>query len=1014
MMKKLLTTIFTILFFSSLLSCAKKETAPAEFKVQIADLSAGISSLNQYGEGGLALWGRNKNTGTKWGHVFQAPYPQDIGFDLDLGDWEFYGILWEGDNDGILNEAVDRLTGVTRCAYIGQYNVNSDSRVNLVFNTANCGNGKFAPAAYMATNVFRDTKMISCYHLQEVTGNPYLCSGDAQGRTFSYKVRVHDYETTIGDQPMKIESACFTPGAPENSVSLTGVKLPYGINQNSPFKISIVGFPSSNCSPGTDGPAEYPITYLHGIGQKPVKYDRADNAGTLYLTGGASPLTMQYIATNEFGAGWSPFYADRPAHDCYNGSSGGIDDCVPMINTTGTYIGRIKDNGGRVRINLGNILQNQTNLATVAQCKITSVSGVILSSSNAVNASIMASTNGDGEKFCEFDFDGSVSSTSLASGSTSSSFGFILAVGSTGWGTSYNICNPNSTTNCATSKAYNLYVEGPGNLKLDLGRKNISNFLGFASYKDPEEEDCYGTDCSKDKGPDNGPKYVKGIIGEVTSKLSADGIGGLLHKNGYTSCLSVKNVTGTVDKSIFIDGKYYTLRVMDSLKTRPAFMYNASNSFDYRVEVRKPDNTLKFAIEGDCASTKPQYYFYINEFHNDGPDRTEKMKLEAYILGQTPGTPSEVEVELIMHRDDEETSATVDRNRWSNEKQAFKYHFFDADGTTGSPFKWEYKAWTTYSRKRKEWDHENSNFKHEWSVGRVFMGGDPGDEDILQVGGIVMRTKASSASFGAAFAAAYPEDRTCVASTDPQAYNVTLPINGTLYWDLSSSSANATNCSNGSSDIDADTLVINSTPYSFPENDTWGHTRVLDEVRLTFSQTQGGGSALTGLVAAVSGEIKTCSYSSASEGEDLNFQWGSHSRTLTATDKAMGEVYDSNSCQENAEYRYGLAKGSGSFSGARGNWNTSSSYAHNMVMECFNMTPLDNPTKISTNDNYNCVTDSNGLVNNDLSGNHETPAAMDGFASFAATDWNIDYIADESNGSCASSNCFVTDHDLSL
>lgn len=91
---------FTSLFLSSLFSCAKKETAPAEFKVQIAGLSVGISQLNAKGEGGLALWGRNKTTGTKWGHVFQAPYPSDIGFDLDLGDWEFYGTLWEGDDDG--------------------------------------------------------------------------------------------------------------------------------------------------------------------------------------------------------------------------------------------------------------------------------------------------------------------------------------------------------------------------------------------------------------------------------------------------------------------------------------------------------------------------------------------------------------------------------------------------------------------------------------------------------------------------------------------------------------------------------------------------------------------------------------------------------------------------------------------------------------------------------------------------------------------------------------------------
>jgi hypothetical protein len=55
MMKKLLLLTFTSLFLSSLFSCAKKETAPAEFKVQIAGLSAGISQLNAKGEGGLAL-----------------------------------------------------------------------------------------------------------------------------------------------------------------------------------------------------------------------------------------------------------------------------------------------------------------------------------------------------------------------------------------------------------------------------------------------------------------------------------------------------------------------------------------------------------------------------------------------------------------------------------------------------------------------------------------------------------------------------------------------------------------------------------------------------------------------------------------------------------------------------------------------------------------------------------------------------------------------------------------------
>ncbi|MDA9793144.1 hypothetical protein N9B72_01040, partial [Bacteriovoracaceae bacterium] len=161
-MKKLLL----LLTLSSLIfSCAKQKKVPAKFKVMIGGLSAGITALNDKGEGGLALWGRNKTTGLKFGHVFHAPYPADIGFDLELGDWEFYGTLWEGDNDGTLNEVVDRLTGTTRCSFVNNFTVQTGAQINLVFNQATCANGKFAPATHMIVNAFMPTKMISCDHL---------------------------------------------------------------------------------------------------------------------------------------------------------------------------------------------------------------------------------------------------------------------------------------------------------------------------------------------------------------------------------------------------------------------------------------------------------------------------------------------------------------------------------------------------------------------------------------------------------------------------------------------------------------------------------------------------------------------------------------------------------------------------------------------------------------------------------------------------------------------------------
>lgn len=811
---------------------------------------------------------------------------------------------------------------------------------------------------------------------------------------------------------MVLESACFLPTALVNWTNISA-RLPYGINQDSPFKISFKAYRNNNsCATGGDYDEPFLITYLHGIGDvDPIKYDRAKNGGSLYISGVTTPV--QFLATNEKGAGWSLFYNDRPAFDCYTDAGLKI-NCIPEVDTRQAYIGEIDEgDGGQIRIRLKSILQTVGDEVGAVDCYVNSISaGVILNGSNPTFIAVTTTTM-DGEKYCEIDFDGAnLSSVSQGSTSTTYTINVEIRAGAA----TKNICDPNTTASCAATKTYYLYVKGQGYHQLDLGRKVIGGHLGLNSYKDIKDEDCFGTDCHEDDH--GGDKYTKGTVGEMTSLLMPAGIGGLLNKLGYMTCLDVKNVIGTVTHPIGIEGDSYNLKVMDSIKIRPFFMFNNANGvnvFDYRVELRKPNGQLKFAIEGDCAPTKPQYYFYSDDIHTDDPDRTEKQKFEMYILGQTPGTPSEVEIEFIMHRDDLEEPLDNTKKRWENMKQIFKYHFFDAGDGAGAPYQWEYKAWNTSSSKRKDWNPDNTNFNHSWNVARLFIGGDPGDADVMQTAIIAMESEASAASFATAFSTAYPEDKSCDAQTDSEQFNITVPST-TITWEMDGMASDNTNCKDSTKPIDKSSInITGSGSYTFPSDTVWGEDRVADGINFTFNQTQGALSqALNGT--AVTGNGSICTYVNTT-GEHLNFYWDSFAYTLTSSERIQDKVYNSAICEKVADRKYGIAKGSGSWYGTRGDWNTSASYSHAMAIECFDMSVVDAPQRLHTADGYDCTDDSglsNYLSGNNLSTYYQTPAAMAGFSSITATEWSIDYVADDSDASCSSSNCFVEDNNLGL
>ena len=179
--------------------------------------------------------------------------------------------------------------------------------------------------------------MVSCNYLHGINNAAHLCSpgastaSDQEGTPLSYRVKVHDYDTSISDNTMFIESACFTNVGVAGTVVNLGTKLPYGKNNDSPFKISITGYPTDNCLPG-GGPGidKFEVMYLHGIGQNPVFYDLArDGTGKLFNN---PAVVYQYLALNEYGAG-TPFWNEMPYFNCYEGVV--PVDCVQNLSSTG-------------------------------------------------------------------------------------------------------------------------------------------------------------------------------------------------------------------------------------------------------------------------------------------------------------------------------------------------------------------------------------------------------------------------------------------------------------------------------------------------------------------------------------------------------------------------------------------------------------------------------------------------------------------------------------------------------
>jgi hypothetical protein len=364
MMMRLLTAIlFTLL----LASCAEKKTTGAGFKVTLG--AASLSSANA--NGGLIIWGHNKTNQDRFAKILTPPY-SNLQLELNNGDWDFSAIAWHKATGTTLN-----LSGMVKCGVsLGNKILGVDTNISLELTNTNCvaphlgNNAADTNSANRfvynngVNNQFSTIKMHACGHFNKidtaVNGNVTLnannCASledvatiyddvlntEVQFKPY-YKIKLIEYfkpgpgQHNIG--PNTISSGCLGGGsngysttgavaalkqawaAAETAINTNVVNIPWGgPGRGMATKIEV--YSDASCTN-----LKNDSIYFDGLLQpNNSKIDKIVKIGV----GNSGNL---FLAANEYGAGYTPFWSILPNIKCFDASA--ATSCLPYNNFSG-------------------------------------------------------------------------------------------------------------------------------------------------------------------------------------------------------------------------------------------------------------------------------------------------------------------------------------------------------------------------------------------------------------------------------------------------------------------------------------------------------------------------------------------------------------------------------------------------------------------------------------------------------------------------------------------------------
>lgn len=703
--------LFVLLLFGA---CSKKATTPAAFKLVLGAAALNASSA----PGGLALYGKNLSTGETFGRVFQPPY-SEIAIELDNGTWDFKALAWTG--------TMAPMTGVVKCGVADSVEVAGvDIDINMDIDNTSCGNNisHFVSSAAHWANVdldanaeFSELKLFACYALEGIaSAGANHCDEFSElfagFESLSYKVSLESYGA--GAAPSFLSSECYTrsnvspngfdnaPNAAwlvtETSSGLLNIPLG-GAGIGISTVISV--YEGDDCSNnGTSSKlikqAKYPNGILGGS---------ADMDVSVHLN---SNVAYTYLAVNWTGAGYSPLWAVRPIHKCYNGSE---ISCTPEQSiSANTMIAPMSTQTFKVR------LPDDYSGTTPDAC---SLSDVIQNS--AINTPTSSfGTDGEGP-YCDVTITATATESSFSGGGIAQVFVNFETSGPTIHHT-YEMHIFNGMHGGNWQKAHSMKMAA----------------FSVAGYKNMPQVSIHNeADFGSNHGPDEGSDY-NGIIKELAEEFSPDSYGGLLYRAGYSTCQDLMTGIGNQHSMTIYDPEddvteNITFKLLAGTKIRPAFMDNvnaaesaaASNpTLDMRIEIWE-DGILDTEIEFDCVNNPARSQVFMSVDFSE-TNRTEKrtfyisanrddLSVSSYgvaLPAQYSHSSGDVEVEMVS-LDSENLQFDDNRGEWymREDRRIIKYHHAASTSLT--------KVWMSSSSKHINYSHHPpAGYSHQWFLSR--------------------------------------------------------------------------------------------------------------------------------------------------------------------------------------------------------------------------------------------------------------------------------------------------------
>ena len=229
--------------------------------------------------GGVVLYLINKDTNTQRAISL---INNQIVLELDNGNWDFAALGWDGSSP---------LTGSLSCAKKSVVLGDSDANISLSLNASTCDDNFFSPPAYRVNNLTNTLRLINCSVIQGATSGSN-CDNSNRGIGSSYRVKIlatpdvsiNSLGTLNYGQLDSLKTSCIISNGTPNSITNTGIKLPFG---GTGLKLSTVieTFKDSSCST----PLKQ-LFYPFGLGGT----QQTDNLSTIFIsTGGFGDVFLE-------------------------------------------------------------------------------------------------------------------------------------------------------------------------------------------------------------------------------------------------------------------------------------------------------------------------------------------------------------------------------------------------------------------------------------------------------------------------------------------------------------------------------------------------------------------------------------------------------------------------------------------------------------------------------------------------------------------------------------------------